>query len=127
MEKQQSSIARIKSEFVEQYELQKQRERRRKKRLVMRLSLSVIVMLLIAGSLFWYHMSQRSTYADKLDEHKQLTEEKEALEEKTEKLLEEINLLKDDEYILEIARTNYFLSKEGELIFQIEDEDNLSY
>ncbi|HIV75635.1 MAG TPA: septum formation initiator family protein [Candidatus Pseudogracilibacillus intestinigallinarum] len=127
MQRQGSSIAKIKSNYVEQYEKQIKREQRKKRRLMKRLVLSAIVMVVISGSLFWYHMTQRATYADKLNEHEQLMEEKEALLHEKEKLVEEVNLLKDDDYILEIARTNYFLSKEGELIFQLEDDDSLSY
>ena len=37
-------------------------------------------------------------------------------------LQEEAERLKDEEYVLEIARTNYFFSKEGELIFKLPDE-----
>ena len=44
------------------------------------------------------------------------------LEKEEKNLTEEISLLNNDEYVLELARTNYFLSKEDELIFLTDDK-----
>lgn len=127
MQRQGNSIAKIKSNYVEQYEKQQKRAQRKKRRLMKRLICSAVIMFIVSGSLFWYHMTQRTTYADKVEQHESLLEEQATLAKEQESLIEEMNLLKDDEYILEIARTNYFLSKEGELIFQVEDDDSRSY
>jgi|SRR5690625_3739730 len=112
---------------MNQYQIQLERSRRRKKQLIKRLVIASVIIVVSFGALLTYHLGQRSTYADKVEEYKQLTEEFNELEAEESELLEEIDLLNDDEYILEIARTNYFLSKKGELIFQVEEKEERSY
>jgi len=116
------TIARIKSSYMKQYDAHVERQKRRKKRLIRRLVLFSVTIIILFGSLALYHINQRTVYSEKKIEYEQLTEQLANLEKQEENLIEEINLLNDEEYILDIARTNYFLSKKGELIFQIEDE-----
>lgn len=123
MAEKNKTIARIRSSYMQQYEAQKERQKRRKKRLFRRLSLFSVLVILLFGSLTIYHFNQRSVYSEKKQQYEQLSEQLVDLEKEEKNLEEEINLLNDEEYILDIARTNYFLSKKGELIFQIEDED----
>lgn len=120
-------MAKIQSEYMEQYQLQQERKQRRKKRLIQRLVFAATVMVVILGVMVTYHVKQRALYSEKLDQYEELQNELTLLEQEEKELLEEIDLLNDEEYILDIARTNYFLSKEGELIFQIEGEDERSY
>ena len=47
----------------------------------------------------------------------------EHLKDKQSALEEEIVKLNDDEYIAKLARRDYFLSDEGEIIFNIPDSD----
>lgn len=124
MAEKNETIARIKSSYMKQYEAQLERQKRRKKRLYRRLALFSIVMILLFGSLVVYHINQRTVYSEKHQEYEQLSEQLVELEKQEKNLQEEINLLKDEDYILDIARTNYFLSKEGELIFQIEGDEH---
>src|SRR5699024_11191216 len=107
---------------MKQYDAHVERQKRRKKRLIRRLVLFSVTIIILFGSLALYHINQRTVYSEKKIEYEQLTEQLANLEKQEENLIEEINLLNDEEYILDIARTNYFLSKKGELIFQIEDE-----
>lgn len=62
-----------------------------------------------------YHVTQRSSYAAKQEESELLAEEIGNLQSEETSLLEEIDLLNDKEYVLDIARTNYFLSKKESL------------
>ncbi len=57
-----------------------------------------------------------------MEEYEQLQDELATLKKDEKNMKEEITLLNDEEYVLEIARTNYFFSKEGELIFNIPQE-----
>lgn len=125
--KRNKTVAKIKSDYMNQYNAQMERNRKRKKRLIQRLVFTSIIIVLTFGVMITYHVKQRSLYAEKQAEYEELTEQIVALEKEEKELLEEIDLLNDDEYILDIARTNYFLSKKGELIFQIEDEKERSY
>lgn len=121
------TVARIRSEYMDQYQLQQERNRRRKKRLIQRLVIAGTAMVIIIGVMISYHVKQRALYSEKLEQYEQLQEELTILEQEEKELREEIDLLNDEEYILDIARTNYFLSKEGELIFQIEGEEERAY
>jgi len=49
--------------------------------------------------------------------------EKKAVEDKNTKLNYEVKLLQEDEYIAKLARSKYYLSKDGEIIFSL-PEDN---
>jgi len=127
MQRKHSSVRRIQSQYVNEYHEQLKRSQLRKRKLIQRLTIATVAMTVIVGFLFVYHLGQRTIYSEKKQEYEQLSTEADNLELQKNTLLEEINLLKDDDYILDIARTNYFLSKDGELIFQIEDENNQSY
>jgi len=112
---------------MNKYNAEVERKRRRKKRLTQRLVFASVVIVVTFGFLLSYHVKQRSLYAEKQERYDELIEQKSILEKEEKNLLEEIDLLKDEEYILDIARTNYFLSKEGELIFQLPEEEERSY
>src|SRR5690625_4205987 len=117
----------MKSDYMDQYNAQKERHRRRRKRFIRRFTFCSLVIAITFFIMFSYHMKQRALYAEKKAELEALTEQMEKLELKEKELLEEIDLLNDEEYILDIARSSYFLSKEGELIFQVHEEHERSY
>lgn len=81
------------------------------------------IAMVAIGSMAVYHVKQRELYAEKKEAYEQLEDELATLKGKEADYKEEIELLKDEDYVLEIARTNYFFSKEGELIFKIAEEE----
>lgn len=103
-----------------------ERQKRRKKRLVRRLVAFSILMIIVFATMTGYHLKQREIHAEKLEQYEQLEKELTELKEKESNLNEEIELLHNEDYVLDIARTNYFFSKDGELIFKVPDEE-LSY
>jgi len=122
MSESNDTIARIKSDYMKQYDAQIRREKRRQKKLFRRIMASVLIVTLVLGGLTVYHLKQRSLQADIKTEYSELKTEMAKLEKEEKNLTEEISLLNNDEYVLELARTNYFLSKEDELIFLTEDK-----
>ncbi|SHG40574.1 FtsB family cell division protein [Ornithinibacillus halophilus] len=118
-----SKVSKIHPSYVQQYDVYQERQNRRKKLLKRRLIFFAILVAIIIGSLTVYHFKQREIHAEKLEEYNQLKEELTHLQNLEVQYKEEIELLNNDSYILDIARTNYFLSKKGELIFKIPDED----
>ncbi|HLQ83369.1 MAG TPA: septum formation initiator family protein [Pseudogracilibacillus sp.] len=118
------TVTRMKSDYIQEYEAQERKEKRRRKAILKRLVVFSTLAVLVLGSLTIYHFKQRSIQADIENEYTELQEEMIQLEKEEKDLMEEIALLKDEEYILELARTNYFLSKEGELIFLTDDSNN---
>ncbi|NLI68373.1 MAG: septum formation initiator family protein [Bacilli bacterium] len=124
MNKREQRIYSIRSEYMEQYERQQKRNQRRKRSLIQRLVIAGVLMLATVAYMVHYHLEQRSVYSEKLKEYEALQSEMSELKKTEEELKEEIKLLNDEDYILEIARTNYFLTKEGELIFLLDDADS---
>lgn len=123
MQSRDKTVAKIDSTYMKQYDAYLERRRKRKQRLIRRLVLFTIVVTITISMMATYHLKQRALYAEKKEEYEQLQNELETLKEEEEALIEEVELLKDEEYVLEIARTNYFFSKEGELIFKIPDNE----
>jgi cell division protein DivIC len=108
---------------MQQYDAHVERQKRKKQRLIRRLVLFSIIVAIAIGSMASYHMTQRALHTEKEEQYEQLQEELAVLQNEENDMKEEINLLNNEEYVLEIARTNYFFSKEGELIFKLPDEE----
>ncbi|MGR9047958.1 FtsB family cell division protein [Halobacillus faecis] len=121
--RQKESVARLDSTYMKHYDAYMDRHQRKKKRLVRRLVMFALLVSIVAGSMVFYSMKQQSLYADKQEKYEQLQQEMNALKKEEKGLEQEIELLKDEEYVLQIARTNYFFSKEGEIIFKMPNED----
>src|SRR5690625_5023287 len=122
MSKKGKTVTRLNSNYMQQYDVYIERQRRKKQRLYRRLVLFSLIAVLAIGSMATYHFKQRMLQADKREQYEQLEDKFATLKQEEKNFKEEIELLNNDEYILEIARTNYFFSKEGELIFKIGDE-----
>jgi cell division protein DivIC len=118
----EKTVTRLDSNYMHQYDVYIERQKRKKQRLIRRLVLFSLIALLAIGSLTTYHFKQRDLRAEKMEEYEQLQDELATLKKDEKNMKEEITLLNDEEYVLEIARTNYFFSKEGELIFNIPQE-----
>lgn len=123
MKTKEKTVTRLSSDYMQQYDAHKGRQKRKKKRLIRRLVLFSIVALIAIGSMATYHVKQRVLQADKQEQYEHLQEKMTKLNNQEENLTEEIQLLQNEEYVLEIARTNYFFSKEGELIFKLPDKE----
>lgn len=127
MNPENKRVTKIKSSYVDRYNQEMERKQRRKKQLLQRLVGVTSAFVLILGVMTFYHFDQRAKFADKEQQSDSLMQEVGDLHKEKQSLQEEIALLKDEEYVLDIARTNYFLSKKGELIFQVDDPDERSY
>nr|WP_138419992.1 septum formation initiator family protein [Aquibacillus sediminis] len=123
MMKKDKNVARIKSNYMQQYDVYMERQLNKKKRLYRRLALFFIIVLVTIGSLTTYHVKQRALHAEKLEQYEHLEEELASLKQEEKDLKQEVELLNDEEYILQIAKTNYFFSEEGEVIFKLPEEE----
>ncbi len=120
-------VTKIQSAYVDRYDKEMEQKQKRKKKLIQRLVIVSSVFVVFLGVLISYHFSQRGQYAEKAEESDALMQDYADLHTEKKSLKEEISLLNDEDYVLDIARTNYFLSKKGELIFQVDDPDERSY
>lgn len=123
--KQSESVAHLDSTYMKHYGAYMERRQRKKKRLVRRLVMFALLVMIVAGSMVTYHFQQRALYAEKHEKYQQLQQDMETLKKKENSLEREIELLNNEEYVLQIARTNYFFSKEGEIIFKMPNEEPL--
>ncbi|GGM36617.1 hypothetical protein GCM10011351_23420 [Paraliobacillus quinghaiensis] len=123
MGRKERNVSRINSTYVQQYDAHVERHRKKKKRLHRRLILFAIIVAITFGSIITYHINQRVMYSQKQEHYDALQVEMKALETEEKELDEEIKLLEDEEYVLQIAKTNYFFTEEGEIIFKLPKED----
>lgn len=95
-----------------------------KKRIRLFRRLTVFFVFAVAISFFMIStlLSQSSTLADKIEEKEKYTKELDKLKQKEMMLEEEIVKLNDDEYIAKLARKEYFLSENNEIIFSLPNE-----
>lgn len=123
MSRREKTVTRLDSQYMQQYDAHMERQKRKKQRLIRRLVLFSIIAAIAIGSMTVYHIQQRALHAEKVEEYEQLEEELTSLQDQEKNYKEEIELLQDEEYVLDVARTNYFFSKEGELIFNLPEEE----
>lgn len=120
-------VTRIQSPYMNKYNAHLERQQRRRRGLIQRLIVISMAFMVVFGVMITYHIKQRTQHSDLEQQYTELNEELSGLERQKDNLQEEADLLNDEEYILDIARTNYFLSKKGELIFQVEDLGERTY
>lgn len=90
----------------------------RRRMIVFGIVATVLLTLLITT-----YINQTKTLAEKKKLKEEVEQELQLAKEKQEKLNLQIEKLNDDEYIAKLARKEYFLSDEGEIIFTIPEED----
>jgi cell division protein DivIC len=126
------NVTPMENEYVRHQEHMHKSSSKRKKRLVRRLAVFFVLVLAISGFLISTLISRAQVLENKQTEKAQLEKKLEHLKDKQSALEEEIVKLNDDEYIAKLARRDYFLSDEGEIIFNIpepdkEKEEEVSY
>lgn len=112
-------VTSIRNDYVRSVERQEQRQQAHKVRLFRRLSVFGLIVVLAS---VWFG-STLHAQSQTLSEKEQLREEAlvalQEVEQEQEKLEEQIVLLNDEKYLAKLARKEYFLSKEGEIIFTV--------
>ncbi|KGR76580.1 FtsB family cell division protein [Ureibacillus manganicus] len=81
--------------------------------------LAAIILLLLVSTMF----AQDQRIAKKDQEKAEVLAELEKVKQQQEMLNLQITKLEDDDYIAKLARKEYFLSDEGEIIFTIPDKE----
>ncbi len=118
-ERPERNIAPLDNAFTKQQQIKEKATARKRKLLFRRLTLFVI----IAGAITYLLVSTLISKNSELAAQKanKVKLENNVAELKTEKsmLKDQIIKLNDDNYIAKLARTEYFLSKKGEIIFNI--------
>lgn len=121
--KEPTNVAQLKNDYTQAKTLQAHRERKQKRKVRRRISV-----ILLIGSLFIIVLSLRiwnSTQSiSKMEKERQQAE---VVLKKTENNQEQLNMqikrLEDENYVAKLARSQYYLSKDNEVIFSL-PEDN---
>lgn len=114
-----TKIRQLTSDYMNKQALLDEQRRRRHKGLLRRLSMfafCVIVLLSFAGVTLY---QQQATIDNQKIESQQLQGELAYMEQEELRLTQEIKWLHDPEYIAELARRDFFLTKPGETLFQL--------
>ncbi|MPQ27253.1 FtsB family cell division protein [Bacillus paralicheniformis] len=116
------NISQIQNEYKEQMERKQQQLKRKRRGLYRRLMVFGAVVLLSAIVIVSSLWSQTSDISAKQEKKEDLLKQLEQLGAKKSDLKDEIVKLKDEDYVAELARKDYYLSKDGEIIFKFEDK-----
>ncbi|WP_433746136.1 FtsB family cell division protein [Falsibacillus pallidus] len=115
-------VTSMQNPYVKQHERNTQAASKRRKLLIRRLS----VFALIAAAATWFMLSSLVSQKERLEEKRaekaKVEQNLSQLKRKESILKDEIIKLNDPDYIAKLARSEYFLSDKGEIIFNIPDK-----
>lgn len=118
-------VTSIRNDYVRSVEMEEKRKAGHRVRLLRRLTVFGLVVLMATiwiGSTIY---AQTQTISEKAQLREEALLELEKVEKQQKQLEEQILLLNDEEYLAKLARKEYFLSEEGEIIFTTpHDEQN---
>lgn len=117
-------VAKIHSDYSKQKQDQQLKQQKRRRGLYRRLSLFFCLALVFGILMGKTLLDQRAILQDKEDRKEVVEQELAKLEKEQQRLEEEIVKLNDDDYIAKIARRDYFMSEEDEIIFNIPDDSS---
>ena len=110
-------VTSIRNDYVRSVEIEGERKKAHRIRLLRRLTVFGVLVLMATiwvGSTIY---AQTQTIAGKEELREEALLKLEEVEKQQSQLEEQILLLNDEEYLAKLARKDYFLSDEGEIIF----------
>ncbi|WP_100374392.1 FtsB family cell division protein [Bacillus sp. FJAT-45037] len=119
VKKQSSTVREMDSKYIREREEELKFEAKKRRGLVRRLSVlgALAFIFLCVASVTFY--AQASSISEKQTEKVALEQELKILETEEQRLEQEIINYNDLDYIAEIARRDYYLSKPGETLFKL--------
>lgn len=123
---EQRGVTPLQNDFTRAAEIEGARKKAHHTRLYRRLAVFGLVVLLTSIWLGSTIYAQSQTIAGKEQQYEEKLVQLEEVEKQQAKLEEQIRLLNDDDYLSKLARKDYFLSDEGEIIFTLPNEDGKS-
>ena len=119
------NVSSINKDYVRSVERQEKREKAHKVRLFRRLGAFAVIVVVVMGWLTLTMFDKSQALATKETEKAEVLQALEEVKEEQDMLKSQILKLNDDEYIAKLARKEYFLSEDNEIIFSIpENEEN---
>ncbi|EAE6035264.1 septum formation initiator family protein [Listeria monocytogenes] len=124
MKKAKSKVARIENRYIKDTATMKKTRSRRRIALFRRLAFMAIIFVVVGGLLTITYTKQALTLKEKKAKQVQVDKKMVAMKDEEEALNEQIKKLHNDDYIAKLARSEYYLSKDGEIIFNIPEENS---
>ncbi|TSB45036.1 FtsB family cell division protein [Alkalicoccobacillus porphyridii] len=124
MANKQPSIRELDSAYIKQREQEKELQSKRRRGLIRRLSALGIIGAILIGIISVTLMAQASTINEKKEEQASLQEEQEALLAEQERLEQEIENYNNPDYIGEVLRRDYFLTRPGETLYKLPESSS---
>ncbi|KXH86817.1 septum formation initiator family protein [Sporosarcina sp. HYO08] len=123
MEKKQQrksvSVASIETDYVRSMQKKENWRQTQKKRLRKKLIIYTVILIITFGGLIQTYISQKKDIAAKEAQKIEMLAELEQVQEQQKQLKRQLIKLDDDDYIAKLARKEYFLSNQHEIIFSI--------
>lgn len=117
-------IAKIHSDYSDSKQEQHIKQQKKRRGLYRRLSLFFLVVVIFGILMGKTLLEQRAILQEKQDRKEAVEQELVQLQKEQQRLEEEIVKLNDDEYIAKIARRDYFMSEDGEIIFNLPEDSS---
>ncbi|EPF1794554.1 FtsB family cell division protein [Listeria monocytogenes] len=124
MKKAESKVARIENRYIKDTATMKKTRSRRRIALFRRLAFMAIIFVVVGGLLTITYTKQALTLKEKKAKQVQVDKKMVAMKDEEEALNDQIKKLHNDDYIAKLARSEYYLSKDGEIIFNIPEENS---
>ncbi|EAE2786760.1 septum formation initiator family protein [Listeria monocytogenes] len=124
MKKAKSKVARIENRYINDTATMKKTRSRRRIALFRRLAFMAIIFAVVGGLLTITYTKQVLTLKEKKEKQVQVDKKMVAMKDEQDSLNEQIKKLHNDDYIAKLARSEYYLSKDGEIIFNIPEENS---
>ncbi|EAG1010770.1 TPA: FtsB family cell division protein [Listeria monocytogenes] len=124
MKKAKSKVARIENRYIKDTATMQKTRSRRRIALFRRLAFMAIIFAVVGGLLTITYTKQVLTLKEKKEKQVQVDKKMVAMKDEQDSLNEQIKKLHNDDYIAKLARSEYYLSKDGEIIFNIPEENS---
>ena len=119
MKNPSNNVRRIKSDYVAEHEAIQEKLARRRKGIIRRLTAVTLGVFMFIGFATYTIYNQGAFIQEQQAEKNRLEEELQVLQQEEEELSDVIKNLYDPDYIAEIARRDFYLTKPGETLFQV--------
>lgn len=120
-------IKTIHSSYLKEQSEQQQDNKKKRRGLYRRLTLMGILAIIIGYVMGSIMLSQLEITEKKIQNKIELENKLASLQQQETYYRDEIVKLNDEEYVAKLARNEYFLSEEGEIIFKLPSEERSSY
>ncbi|MBM6615386.1 septum formation initiator family protein [Desemzia sp. RIT804] len=121
--RKKGNVTQLENEFTQTKTVQAHRETKYKKQKKRRIAAIVAISSVFIVGLSSNLVKNTQVIAGLDDQKVASAEELKEVEQRQETLQDEVKKLEDDDYIAKLARSQYYLSQEGEIIFSF-PEDN---